>query len=86
MWGADAVLTWRTATSYDATKAIALAIQTNNTRAGIQDTLRQGKLTVAGANSQVQFLPSGDRLITTALVKVKPQPDRGYYFELLQKQ
>ncbi len=84
IWGADTMLTWRTATSYDATKAIALGLQTNNTRDGLQDTLRQGQLTISGANSLVQFLSSGDRLIKTALVKVKAQPKRGYYFELLE--
>ena len=84
-WGVDTMLTWRTATSYDATKAIALGLQANSTRDGLQDTLRQGKLTIAGANSQVEFLPSGDRISTTALVKVKASPERGYYFELLKQ-
>ena len=85
IWGADTMLTWRTATSYDATKAITLGLQTNNTRDGLQDTLRQGQLTISGANSLVQFLPSGDRLIKTALVKVKAESERGYYFELLEE-
>ena len=84
IWDVDTMLTWRTATSYDATKAIALGLQANSTRDGLQDTLRQGQLTISGANGQVQFLPSGDRLIKTALVKVKAQPKRGYYFELLE--
>jgi ABC-type branched-subunit amino acid transport system substrate-binding protein len=45
--------------------------------------LRNSNFTIAGANSQVQFLPSGDRLIKSTLVEVKASPEQGYYFELL---
>lgn len=82
-WGNDTMLTWRTATSYDAAKAIASSLKQNPTRNGIQNLLRQQQLTIEGANSQVQFLPTGDRLITSTLVKVKATPERGYYFELV---
>ena len=84
IWGRDAALTWRTATSYDATKAIAHGLYNNPTREDLQATLRNSELTVIGANSQIQFLPSGDRQVETALVEVKANPERGYYFELLE--
>ena len=84
LWGTDAPLTWRTATSYDATRAISQGLQINNTRLGLQNVLRTSGLTVSGANTQVQFLASGDRKIETALVRVKANPARGYYFELLR--
>jgi branched-chain amino acid transport system substrate-binding protein len=84
IWGSDVILTWRTATSYDATKAIALELSQNPTREALQENLHNSQLTIAGANSQVEFLPSGDRIFKTALVKVKANPERGYYFELLE--
>ncbi|MEM8719460.1 MAG: ABC transporter substrate-binding protein [Cyanobacteria bacterium P01_G01_bin.39] len=83
IWGKDAPITWRTGTSYDATKAISLGLQQNNTREGLKNVLRNSQLTIDGANNQFQFLPSGDRTIKTALVKVKANPQQGYYFELL---
>ncbi|MEL6911712.1 MAG: ABC transporter substrate-binding protein [Cyanobacteria bacterium J06629_2] len=82
-WGTEATLTWRTAMSYDATKAIAQGLVSSNSRSALKTTLRQQNQSISGANSQVQFLPSGDRTIETALVKVKANPERGYYFELL---
>ena len=82
-WGTDAVLTWRTATSYDASKAIAQGLKMSNTRSDLKNTLHNSNLNVAGANTQVQFLPSGDRTIDIALVEVKANPKQGYYFELL---
>ena len=36
IWGQDAILTWRTATSYDATKALTTALDNSQTRQGIQ--------------------------------------------------
>ena len=82
-WGNDVTLTWRTATSYDASIALAHGLETSNTRAGLKDALHNADLSIAGANSPIQFLPSGDRAVDTALVEVKANPERGYYFELL---
>ena len=83
-WGKEVQLTWRTATSYDATKAIAAGLKQNPTRKGLQTTLRSNDFTVAGANGEVKFISSGDRIIEPALVKVKATPEQGYYFELLK--
>jgi branched-chain amino acid transport system substrate-binding protein len=83
LWGEDTMLTWRTATSYDAATAIATSLKQYPTRDGLQSALRTASVAVMGANSQVQFLPSGDRIIKSTLVKVKATPQKGYYFELL---
>ena len=84
MWGEETMLTWRTATSYDATQAIASGLQSVNTRDSLQNALRNSDLAVIGANSQVEFLASGDRTIKSALVEVRANPEQGYYFELLK--
>ena len=86
IWGQDVVLTWRTATSYDAAKAITTALTNNRTRQEIQRQLRQDDFAIAGANGTIKFLPSGDRSLKPALVKVKANPERGYYFELLSSE
>ena len=84
LWKEDVVLTWRTATSYDAVKAIATALATTPTRQAIQRQLKQKTFAISGANGTVKFLASGDRNIETALVTVKANPERGYYFELIE--
>ena len=84
IWGTDTLLTWRTATSYDATKAVAKALQVSNIRSDLAYTLRNSSLNISGANTQVKFLASGDRDMSNILVKVKANPERGYYFELLR--
>lgn len=86
IWGADAILTWRTATSYDATKAITTALTSNRTRSEIQSQLKQDNFAIAGANGTIKFLPSGDRSLKPALVTVKANPQQGYYFELLSSE
>ncbi|MEM6613844.1 MAG: ABC transporter substrate-binding protein [Cyanobacteria bacterium P01_C01_bin.72] len=83
IWGKEATLTWRTATSYDATKAIAQGLAISNSRSALKTFLSQQNQSFQGANSQIQFLPSGDRQIETALIKVKANPEQGYYFELV---
>jgi len=84
IWGEEAILTWRTATSYDAAKALTTALTSSQTRQEIQRQLRE--LAIAGANGTIQFFPSGDRNLAPALVTVKANPERGYYFELLSSE
>ena len=57
-----------------------------STRQEIQRQLKQDTFTISGANGTVKFLPSGDRSLETALVTVKANPERGYYFELIENQ
>ena len=50
-----------------------------------QEMLRRIAQAQAEFNQQggKQFLTSGDRTLDIALAKVKANPERGYYFELL---
>jgi branched-chain amino acid transport system substrate-binding protein len=69
MWGGS--VGWRTAMTYDATKAIVMGLETGSTRQQIQSTLSNPNFTFGGATGTVQFLPSGDRNLKGVLVKVE---------------
>ena len=69
LWGAD--VSWRTASAYDATKAIIAAIQKNPTRSGVQQVLSSQDFSATGANGTVRFLKSGDRNAPVQLVKIE---------------
>ncbi|MGI2907477.1 caspase, EACC1-associated type [Tolypothrix sp. VBCCA 56010] len=78
---------WRTATSYDATKAIIAGLQKSNTRKELQKTLHSADFSVDGATGKIQFLPSGDRTnnsIFLVQVQQKPGTDK-YEFVPLQR-
>ncbi|MBO1063642.1 MULTISPECIES: caspase family protein [Nostocales] len=60
LWKAP--VNWRTATSYDATKAIILGLQKSSTRYELQQTLSDPKFSVDGATGQIQF-SSGNRKV-----------------------
>ncbi len=78
LWKAP--VSWRTATSYDATKAIIAALKINPTRNGLQQTLHDSSFSVNGATGKIQFLPSGDRKDNpTFLVKVQQKPGTDKY-------
>lgn len=70
LWGGE--VNWRTAMAYDATRAFIAAIAQHPTRIGIQKTLSNRGFTTAGASSEINFLPSGDRMKRIELVKVRP--------------
>lgn len=81
LWGGE--VNWRSAMAYDATQALisAIARSENPTRLDIQKNLRNPEFTTAGANSQVNFLPSGDRFTNIQLVQMQPGKNRfGYEF------
>lgn len=74
-WGADAI-TWRTATSFDATVAIAQALgnippHDSVNRNSLQAQLRSPDFSATGAGESIQFLPSGDRAGRAILVTVQ---------------
>ncbi len=71
LWGAE--VSWRTAMAYDATQAIIAAIANSPqvTRASIQESLTKNNFAAAGANEQVRFSPSGDRLSNIQLVEIR---------------
>jgi branched-chain amino acid transport system substrate-binding protein len=82
-WGGR--VNWRTAMSYDSVKAIATALQQNQTRQGLRDTLSSPDFSTQGASGTIQFLPSGERQIAPGigvLVRVQPDPrsPEGYDF------
>jgi branched-chain amino acid transport system substrate-binding protein len=70
LWGAD--VSWRTALSYDATKALIAAIELNPTRSGIQQAITSSNFTATGATGAIRFLGSGDRNASVQLVKIAP--------------
>ncbi len=76
-WGGK--VNWRTATAYDATRAIAEGLKQGNTRSALQSVLRSPSFSATGAGDSVKFLASGDRLSTPALVQVQPTTT-GYDF------
>jgi branched-chain amino acid transport system substrate-binding protein len=91
LWGG--AVTWRTAMSYDATRAIAAGLQqaTNidlqqrTTRTGLKDILRSPEFSINGATGKVRFIQSGERQIVREmgiLIQVKPDPKSqfGYTF------
>lgn len=76
-WGG--VVNWRTATSYDATRAIIAGLQQNNTRQGLQGALRSPNFLADGSGEKIKFLPTGDRASTPILVRVQSR-NSGYDF------
>lgn len=84
LWGAT--VNWRTATAYDATKAIITGLyQTNtNTRSELQKVLRSPNFSANGAIGKIQF-DSGDRKADFVLIKIQQKPGTDKYeFMLIQ--
>ncbi|OBQ36721.1 MAG: ABC transporter substrate-binding protein [Anabaena sp. MDT14b] len=76
----EAPVSWRMATSYDATQAIIGALKINNTRNGIQKTLHSSSFSVDGATGKIQFSQSGDRINNSIfLIKVQQKPGTDKY-------
>lgn len=73
MWG-DAI-TWRTATSYDATIAMITALNKQKTRQGLQQELRNPHFWAPSSTGSLKFLASGDRDFTNNAIIVKIQRD-----------
>ena len=70
LWGGD--VNWRTATAYDAVKALAAGLEANQSREGIASALAEAGLSVEGATDAIRFLPTGDRNQASQLVEVVP--------------
>jgi branched-chain amino acid transport system substrate-binding protein len=84
LWGKKILITWRTATAFDATKTIAIAMQKKgSTRIGIQQALSKN-FSFSGITGTIKFLPWGDRdRISKAMlvqVQVDSQSSTGYSF------
>jgi len=84
LWGTEG--SWRTATAYDAAKAIMTGLKSAGTRQELQKTLANSGFLTSGALGQISFQSSGDRQIKATLVKVKPGKfsGTGYDFQPLK--
>lgn len=84
LWGGG--VNWRTAMAYDATQTISKAISLGSTRREIQQALTNPNFSAQGASSKISFLPSGDRNIQGALVKIEPgnKSGTGFDFEAIE--
>ncbi|MEH1945918.1 MAG: ABC transporter substrate-binding protein [Nostoc sp.] len=75
---------WRTATAYDATRAIITGLQQSKTktRPELQRVLRSPNFSADGATGKIQFESSGIRKADFVLIKVQPstQNSTGYDF------
>lgn len=84
LWGAE--VGWRSATSYDATKAILEGLKLYPSREQLATVLKNPGFAVDGATGKVQFLSTGDRSTRGILVKVQPgtRSGAGYQFAMFQ--
>lgn len=83
LWGGN--VSWRTATSYDATYVVSIGLQQSQTRDRLQQALSNPGFDAPGASEHVKFLPTGDRVSTPILVQVRPDATNGYAFAPLLK-
>ena len=85
LWGNS--VTWRSATSYDATLAVIAGLQQSKNREELQRVLRNPKFYAVGATGKIRFFPSGDRYLKNDTILVKIQANKasatGYDFFLL---
>ena len=83
----NAVVSWRTATAYDATVALIAALEKNPTRTGVRETLSSPNFSTPGASGAVQFLTTGDRRNSVKLVTIirnrNSRSRTGFDFELI---
>lgn len=75
LWGMEG--SWRTATAYDATKALTTGLRSATTRQELQQTLSNPGFFAPGVVGKISFQPSGDRQIQGTLVKVQPGESSG---------
>ena len=79
LWGKEG--SWRTATAYDATKALAAGLSLANTRQQLQQTLANPGFATPGVLGDITFLRSGDRQVKGTLVKIQPGTSSGTGFD-----
>ena len=69
LWKGD--VSWRTATAYDAVRAIAAGLTGDASREGLKASLDDNNFSVDSATGKINFLPSGDRRQVDRLVQVE---------------
>ncbi|OYD94031.1 hypothetical protein CDG76_19010 [Nostoc sp. 'Peltigera membranacea cyanobiont' 210A] len=78
LWNAP--VSWRTATAYDATLAIAKGLEQSTTHKELQNTLHSAGFSVDGATGKIEFKQSGDRKDNSiSLVKVQKKSGTDQY-------
>jgi branched-chain amino acid transport system substrate-binding protein len=78
LWGAT--VNWRTATSYDATRAVIAGLQQSSTRQGLQQTLVAASFSTSGSGDPVRFLNTRDRQLTPILIQIQSNHAGSYRF------
>jgi branched-chain amino acid transport system substrate-binding protein len=81
LWGGSG--SWRTAMAHDATYAALTGLKSGATRQQLHKTLSNAGFSVKGATGDIQFLPSGDRIMKVLLVKVQPGKESGTGFDFM---
>jgi branched-chain amino acid transport system substrate-binding protein len=75
LWGGPG--NWRTAMAHDATYVALTGLKSGATREQLPKTLSNESFSVKGATGDIQFLPSGDRVMKVLLVRVQPGKESG---------
>jgi branched-chain amino acid transport system substrate-binding protein len=84
LWGGS--VGWRTAMAYDAAKAIVIGLETGANRQQLQAALTNPDFSFTGATGVVRFLPSGDRNLKGAIVKVESGRQSGVGYDFIPVQ
>jgi branched-chain amino acid transport system substrate-binding protein len=81
LWGMPG--NWRTATAYDATKALIAGLSTAKTRQELQQALSNPGFAEQGALGTINFKLSGDRQSNVTLIKVQPGKSSGTGYDFV---
>lgn len=81
LWGMPG--NWRTATAYDATKALIAGLSTAKTRSELQQALSNPGFVTQGALGEINFQLSGDRQTQVTLIKVQPGKSSGTGYDFV---
>ncbi|HEY9666803.1 MAG TPA: ABC transporter substrate-binding protein [Coleofasciculaceae cyanobacterium] len=81
LWGGE--VNWRTATAYDAAKALIAGLERNPTRTGVQQALLAPDISAEGAAGAIRFLPSGDRNQGVQLVRIQAGSRTSFGYEFV---
>lgn len=79
LWGDSG--SWRTATAYEAAKAMLSGIASATTRQQLQQALANPGFSAPGVLGKITFQPSGERQIKGTLVKILPGKVSGTGFD-----
>jgi branched-chain amino acid transport system substrate-binding protein len=80
LWGGK--VNWRTASAYDAAKALIAGLQQNSSRDGLQAVLQDPNFSAVGASSKVQFSRTGDRVGEFVLAEAVVNPEGSRFLRL----